>query len=83
MDVREKMVKCGDCLHNSMCDLTHSPNSLGCCEFADKNRLVEVVLCKDCIHFDKDFQWCDRHRIRIYNCDFCSYGERKEGADNG
>ena len=24
-----------------MCYLTHSPNSAGCCEFADKNRCVE------------------------------------------
>ena len=52
---------------------------------------VGVVRCRDCIHYD--FGVC----LKIYDdgaassyawqkrkpSDFCSYGERKEGADNG
>lgn len=52
---------------------------------------VEVVRCKDCKHYDMGV--C----LKIYSAgnahpeawqprrpeDFCSYGERKEGADNG
>lgn len=39
---------------------------------------VEVVRCKDCMHWDNDFLWCDRKNVRMGEDDFCSYGERKE-----
>ena len=47
---------------------------------------VEVVRCKDCRHWDSETGWCnqnsefDDHDMdwNIYNdCDFCSYGERR------
>ena len=47
---------------------------------------VEVVRCKDCIHWDSETGWCnqnsafDEHDLdwNIYNdYDFCSYGERR------
>jgi len=44
------MVTCKECLHHSMCYLTHSPNSVACCEFMDKNKYVEVVRCQNCVH---------------------------------
>ena len=81
------MAKCGDCLHHSMCYLTHSPNSAGCCEFADKNRCVEVVRCKYCKYcqeypagyfcYDPRDQYADG--VEVKEDDFCSYGERREG----
>ena len=44
---------------------------------------VEVVRCRECKYHNKppcpmrlSFNWTE-------NNDFCSYGERKEGADNG
>lgn len=44
---------------------------------------VEVVRCRECKYHNKppcpmrlSFNWTDDN-------DFCSYGERKEGADNG
>lgn len=39
---------------------------------------VEVVRCRDCKHWDKDFGWCDKKRIHMVSDDFCSYGERKD-----
>ena len=52
---------------------------------------VEVVRCRDCIHYDfgvclkiysdgavSQYAWQERNED-----DFCSYGERKEGAGNG
>lgn len=39
---------------------------------------VEVVRCKDCMHWDNDFLLCDRKNVRMGEDDFCSYGERKE-----
>lgn len=47
---------------------------------------VEVVRCKDCIHWDSETGWCNNHSAfddhdmewNIYNDDdFCSCGERR------
>jgi protein-arginine kinase activator protein McsA len=38
---------------------------------------VEVVRCKDCIHMDKDFSWCDRKWVQTKGFDYCFYGERR------
>ena len=47
---------------------------------------VEVVRCKDCIHWDSETGWCNNHSAfddndmdwNIYNDDdFCSTGERR------
>ena len=48
---------------------------------------VEVVRCKDCKHCDPENYHCDHPMgtaapLRHKPDDFCSYGERKEGADN-
>ena len=49
---------------------------------------VEVVRCKDCKHCDPENYHCDHPMgtaapLRRKPDDFCSYGDRKEGADNG
>ena len=48
---------------------------------------VGVVRCKDCEHCDPENYHCDHPMgtaapLRHKPDDFCSYGERKEGADN-
>ena len=47
---------------------------------------VEVVRCKDCIYYHKaigyGFGQCSKCSLMPYQDDFCSYGERKDGADN-
>ena len=47
---------------------------------------VPVVRCKDCKHCDPENHHCDHYMgtvapLRRKPDDFCSYGERKEGAD--
>lgn len=47
---------------------------------------VEVVRCRECIHCDPENYHCDHHMgtaapLKRKPDDFCSYGERKEGAD--
>ena len=48
-----------------------------------------VVQCKDCKHYEihkpKVLENCERNGyiIPVKPDDFCSYGERKEGGDNG
>ena len=49
---------------------------------------VPVVRCWQCKHCDPENHHCDHHMgtaapLRRKPDDFCSYGERKEGADNG
>ena len=50
--------------------------------------VAPVVRCRDCKHCDPENHHCDHHMgtaapLRRKPDDFCSYGERKEGADNG
>lgn len=47
---------------------------------------VEVVRCRECKHCDPETYHCDHHMgtvapLRRKPDDFCSYGERKDGAD--
>ena len=47
---------------------------------------VPVVRCRECKHCDPETHHCDHHMgtvapLRRKPDDFCSYGERKEGAD--
>lgn len=47
---------------------------------------VPVVFCRDCKHCDPENHHCDHYMgtaapLRREPDDFCSYGERKEGAD--
>ena len=47
---------------------------------------VEVVRCRECKHCDPENYHCDHHMgtaapLKRQPDDFCSYGERKEGAD--
>lgn len=50
----------------------------------DKNKadFVEVVRCKDCFEWDNDEGECSHWYGMKENC-YCSYGHRKEGANNG
>ena len=47
---------------------------------------VPVVRCRECKHCDPENHHCDHHMgtaapLRRKPDDFCSYGERKEGAE--
>ena len=47
---------------------------------------VPVIRCRECKHCDPENHHCDHHMgtaapLRRKPDDFCSYGERKEGAD--
>ena len=59
----------------------------------DADRTIEIVRCKDCKHYmpqKKSEHWenranyCNRiAMIKVQPYDFCFYGERKDGDDNG
>ena len=46
--------------------------------------MVAVVRCKDCKHYAKSMVWCDHEEGLACpdKMDFCSYGERKDGASD-
>lgn len=72
-----------DFCQNGMAD--EIPNIEELCEcFTDKGDLVEVVRCKDCECFSRDYDnsvigsCCSpRQHIRCNENHYCSYGERK------
>lgn len=80
------MAKCKDCLHyeacsafskiiNAACDVEQ-----GCEHFKDHSNYQEVVRCKDCKHWVTYFDCCEKKDITMHEDDFCSFGERREGA---
>ena len=61
--------------------------ALRCIEQAPTVDAVPVVFCRDCKHCDPENYHCDHPMstaapLRRKPDDFCSYGERKEGANN-
>ena len=88
------MSTCKDCLHYDVCEALENGNGVkkvhpiqcGC--FKPKADYVEVVRCKDCVYWDgRGYDGrCEPYHnglIRDYTNydDFCSYGERKGGAE--
>lgn len=68
---------CRSCWVDDMLD------EVDCFQPAD---VAPVVRCKDCkYHYDCGVHFCDRLGMDCPDDSdfFCSYGERKEGADNG
>ena len=85
---------CKDCLHFDVCDVLENNNGLMkvhptfCACFKDKNDFAVVIQCKDCKHYEihkpSVLENCERNgaMLPMKPSDFCSYGERKDGADN-
>lgn len=81
---------CRDCIYNRVCPKAkHIENyhlTGECSDFKNKEDFVEVIRCKDCIHYSPDKKSglfhtpCNRvFALCICHEDsFCSYGERKE-----
>ena len=71
--------------------LSYTCELMGCIEDAPTIDAVPVVRCRKCKHYGTaDFDGnilcgCTLHSamVDITPDSFCSYGERKEGADNG
>ena len=85
------METCNDCIHAAVCGEPHIIYKCSgvCPHFKNgTNDAVSVVRCRECKHCDPENHHCDHHMgtaapLRRKPDDFCSYGERKEGADNG
>ena len=72
--------------------LSYTGELMGCIEDAPTIDAVPVVRCRECVHClidntERKCHLCMRHNCvfsrKVDLMDFCSYGERKEGADNG
>lgn len=45
-------------------------------EIAPLRDVAPVVRCKDCIRYSAIRRWCKCHHTRMFENNFCSYGER-------
>ena len=69
--------------------LSYTGELMGCIEDAPTVDAVAVVRCEKCLYWQsgenecEKWEYCTFHNIGIGPHSFCSYGERKEGADNG
>lgn len=65
--------------------LHHSrPLALAYLALTEEVDVAPVVRCKNCRSYNKPKTgWCEAHLDCEHPDDFCSYGERKESADNG
>ena len=87
-ELKKKMCfKCNDEYSDEPCD----PGDCVFCNAINDAQTIDavsVVRCRECKHCDPENHHCDHHMgtaapLRRKPDDFCSYGERKEGADNG
>ena len=82
---------CKDCYHNEVCEALYELNGVPrifacqCAYFRNAADVVEVVRCKNCMHYELHgngrFGLCKRpHKFHSLQkeSDFCSYGERRE-----
>lgn len=42
---------------------------------------IKLVHCKECIHFERENDYCSFHEMGIYADDFCSYGRTETEAE--
>ena len=85
-ELKKKMCfKCNDEYSDEPCD----PGDCVFCNAINDAQTIDavpVVRCRECKHCDPENHHCDHHMgtaapLRRKPDDFCSYGERKEGAD--
>ena len=86
----EDLAACVDCAFQECFDCPRNKAKQKLKEAArDKGDVIQVVRCRDCKYrkYDDIFGtlWCNLNSCtkRVKPDDFCSYGERKEGANNG
>ena len=85
-ELKKKMCfKCNDEYSDEPCD----PGDCVFCNAINDAQTIDavsVVRCRECKHCDPENHHCDHHMgtaapLRRKPDDFCSYGERKEGAE--
>lgn len=85
---RIKEIHCAECdsYHGVRCRACWVDDTLDYIDSEPAADVAPVVRCKDCKHCDPENYHCDHPMgtaapLRRKPDDFCSYGERKEGAD--
>ena len=83
---------CKDCIHYDVCyHVEHYGRELETdkpCEQFKSADVIEVVRCSECKYFGKELKQ-GKHSCLNYQLpyclenDYCSYGERKDGEQNG
>ena len=81
---------CDNCIHRNVCH-SYMVTKPDCKEYLPIGNVVPVVRCKDCKFrkstFSGEDYFCtvldadESETAYVTDSDFCSYGERKEGAE--
>lgn len=63
------MVYCIECIHHDLCQFANINKYMCCGSYISKNDIVEVVRCKDCIHWgDEDGLLTRSDGLKIGRC---------------
>ena len=85
MTTTDLISRCKRCIHYNVCTDEYK-NKLRCSDYKDEANFVEVVRCKDCKFYDKEFtNFAGKHICSHFdkivlddNNEFCSDGERRD-----
>ena len=87
---RIKEIHCAECdsYHGVRCRACWVDDTLDYIDSEPAADVAPVVRCRECKHCDPENYHCDNAMstadpLRHKPDDFCSYGERRGGADNG
>lgn len=71
---------CQSCFHKDICENYH-PQTRTCDDYVDSADVVEVVRCKDCVHYIMpNIELCEMYGAMhcIDQNHYCGFGERKK-----
>lgn len=84
------MSKCNSCYHKKICiDSANYKTAENCKHYVSEYDVASVVRCKDCKFRKTEYcamQYeceCGSHSYWERDIDFCSWGRRKDGGENG
>ena len=85
------MTLCERCVHKNVCETRSNHDEDDERALAECSDFFEIIRCKDCEYFSSvgyNFKKCEEHSdglgdytVYVDEDDYCSYGKRKEGAE--
>ena len=81
-----RYIDCDKCYHGKVCAYRHHYHDMitDCNHYKPTADVVEVVRCKDCTEWNKDYRFCKRAGVDAYGSSpfweesFCSCGKRRD-----
>jgi len=83
VEVVRKPSICVNCFHKAVCAGYENMGVVWCEGYANATDVVEVVRCKDCVHYDKGendseaWEYCKVLAKDVFDDFFCKLGKRR------